>query len=131
MTETTAAQGAVHPHATDLTVTTFEKLTVNLYDLFRDTMLRGKARVRNITFTDCRLEGPVVMVVMGRCTFEATNFGYSGGDARALTVSSGVHGRIVGALPFEDCTFVNCGFAAVGFAGATAFLDQIVALDVK
>ena len=131
MTETNAAQGAFYPAATDLTATAFEKVTVNLYDLFRATMIGGKARVRNVTFTDCRLEGPAVMVVMGRCTFEATNFGYSGGDVRALTIRSGAPGKIVGALPFEDCTFVGCGFVAVGFAGATEFLDQIVALDTK
>lgn len=131
MTEIDAAQGAIHPTATDLTATVFEKVTVNLYDLFRATMLAGKARVRSVTFINCRLEGPAVMVVMGRCTFEATNFGYSGGDVRALTVRSGAPGKIVGALPFEDCTFTNCGFVAVGFAGATDFLNQIVALESK
>lgn len=131
MTNSSAAEGSYYPAATDLTATVFEKVTVNLYDLFRETVRGGKARVRNITFNDCRLEGPIVMVVMGRCTFEATNFGYSGGDVRALTIRSGAPGKIVGALPFEDCTFNGCGFVAVGFAGASEFLDQIVALDIK
>ncbi|MES2034370.1 MAG: hypothetical protein V4466_09360 [Pseudomonadota bacterium] len=131
MTDSSAAEGSYYPAATDLTATAFEKVTVNLYDLFRETMKAGKARVRNITFTDCRLEGPVVIAVMGRCTFEATNFGYSGGDVRALTVRSGAPGKIVGALPFEDCTFTGCGFVAVGFAGSSEFLDQIAALETK
>lgn len=116
------------PAPTDYKATAFENVSIALFDLYRETMRGGSAMVEGRTFRNCRLEGPAVVAVLGNCNFDATDFGYTSGDIRTIVIRSAAPGRMIGALPFKDCTFIGCQFFAVGFTGPEAFLDQILAL---
>ena len=119
------------PVPADLTAPSFENASISLFDLYRETLRGGSAVVSGRTFTNCRLEGPAVMAMLGGCNFDATDFGYTSGDIRTIVIRSAAPGRMIGALPFKDCKFIGCQFFAVGFTGPEAFLDQILALETK
>ncbi|MBI5939923.1 MAG: hypothetical protein HY859_05795 [Caulobacterales bacterium] len=114
--------------AKDLSATAFKGEALSLFELYREVVRSGQTIIENRTFTDCRLEGPAVVAVLGGVNFDATDFGYNGGDIGRLVWRTASTSGVVGAIPFRSCQFIGCSFFATGFTGPEAFLQQILAL---
>lgn len=114
--------------ARDLSATSFENVAVNLYDLYMASLKAGQNGITGRTFTNCRLEGPVVLAPISGNTFDGVHFGPNVAEAAMLVLRPASPNGVVGALPVRDCRFVNCHFIAVGYTGAEAFLNQLLAL---
>ncbi|HEY0051926.1 MAG TPA: hypothetical protein VGB49_00790 [Caulobacteraceae bacterium] len=112
----------------DLNRDVFEDVDLLLFDLFRAAAQNGKGVIENKTFRNCRVEGPAVMLAMNGVTFDATDFGYHGGDIRNIVLRPASPNKVIGAIPLRNCSFENCQFFAMGFTGAEVFLQQVLAL---
>lgn len=117
--------------AKDYSVAVFENVAVSLFELFKASIAAGSPVISDRTFRNCRLEGPVVLLPLSGCEFEATDFGYTGGDIRSLVLRPASPDRVIGALPIRDCKFIGSQFFAVGFTGSETFLNQILALETR
>jgi hypothetical protein len=117
--------------AEDLTATTFENVGLNLFDLFRAQFGEGKQLLEGLTFRNCRLEGPAVLLIIGGNRFDGVKFGVNVPDVRSLVLRPASPTAVVGALPVRDCTFIDCEFFAVGYTGPEAFLNELLALGNK
>ena len=105
----------------------FRDLNIWLPELFRLTLLRTRTNVlRDMTFHNCMLEGPAVMVALGGVQLEACNVGDSRGDMRNLLLRPLSADTVTGAIAFENCRFVDCDFYAVGFTGPETFLQELL-----
>jgi hypothetical protein len=127
MTEVYAPLPAGFTRPTDLMAPSYEMVAVSLVDLIRARLIQRTTAIRNVNFTNCRIEGPAVILVLG-CHFERTDFGHPSGDIRSLVLRPASPDLVVGAIPVQDCTFTGCQFVGVGYTGADSFLDQILAL---
>jgi hypothetical protein len=116
--------------AKDLNAKAFNKEVVILSDLYRAAIQNGQSFIEDRSFTDCRLEGPVIVAVVGGVSFDSTDFGYTGGDIGRIVWRSASSSGVVGAIPFRNCSFKGCSFFATGFTGPEAFLQQILALKI-
>jgi len=114
--------------AEDLTVDHFSNVALSLVDLHRSRLRIGQSILTGITFENCRIEGPAVMLVVGGCTFDATDFGPANGDIRTLVLRPASPTGVVGAIPVRDCRFSSCQLFAIGYTGGDTFLNQILAL---
>ncbi len=117
--------------ARDLNAKAFDKEAVSLFELYRASLQAGQTIIENRTFTDCRLEGPAVLVILGGVHFDATDFGYTAGDIGRIVWRTASASGAVGGIPFRNCTFKGCSFFATGFTGNEAFLQQILALRTE
>jgi hypothetical protein len=117
--------------ATNLSAKAFNGEVIVLSDLYRAALRDGQTFIENRTFTDCRLEGPAVVAVLGGVSFDSTDFGYTGGDIGRIVWRTASTTGLVGALPFRNCAFTGCSFFATGFAGPEDFLQQILALSIQ
>lgn len=117
------------PVPADLTAPRFEQASIVLYDLFRETFRAGQPMIAERTFINCRFEGPAVMAVLDGCDFQGTDFGHTFGRIGSIVIRSAQPGKMVGALPFVNCKFVDCTFFGVGFTGPEPFLQQLLALE--
>jgi hypothetical protein len=116
------------PLATDLDAQTFDQVSIVLHDLGRAAMKSGQPLITDRTFRNVRFEGPSVFLAASGNSFDATDFGYSGGDVRNLILRPASPSKVIGAVAFRDCTFVGCRFFAIGFTGPESFLKQLLAL---
>lgn len=116
--------------ATDLTASSYENQAVSLVDLLRARMVDGQAVIRDVSFRNCRIEGPGVVLVLG-CTFEGSDFGNPAGDIRNLILRPASQTSVIGAIPVDGCTFTACQFVGLGYTGMDSFLDQIIALGTR
>lgn len=107
----------------------FSGVAVSLVDLHRARMRAGQAILSGITFDNCRIEGPAVVLVIGGCRFDNTDFGYASGDIRTLLLRPMSPNGVVGAIPVRDCTFTNCQLFALGYTGGEGFLNQMLSLE--
>lgn len=113
--------------ATDFTASSYENQAVSLVDLLRARMVDGQAVIRDVTFTNCRIEGPGVVLVLG-CHFDRSDFGNPAGDIRNLILRPASQTAVVGAIPVDACTFTACQFVGLGYTGVDQFLDQLIAM---
>ena len=114
--------------AEDLTVDHFSDVALSLFDLYRARLKMGQSTLTGITFENCRIEGPAVMLVVGGCNFDAVDFGFAGGDIRTLLLRPVSPNGVVGAIPVRDCTFRGGQLFAIGYTGGEGFLNQLLAL---
>ena len=114
--------------ATDFMASSFDHQAVSLIDLVRARMAAGQGIIRGVTFSNCRIEGPAVMLVVGGCRFEQTDFGNPNGDIRNLVLRPESPTSVIGAIPVQDCVFHRCLMVGVGFTGPRDFLDQLLQL---
>lgn len=105
----------------------FEHLDLSLQEIFAHAVRSGQPVIQGRTFRGCRLQGPAILLVSNRVTFEDTNFGDSRGDIRNLLLKP-VGDKVIGALPVRDCVFIGCEFYSVGFTGTDEFIAQVAAL---
>ncbi|WP_426022193.1 hypothetical protein [Brevundimonas sp. PWP3-1b1] len=106
----------------------YDKANIWLPQLIAETMAAGQSLIENRTFTDCRIEGPAVLLAAGGCEFDACDMGYSGGDIRNLLLAPVGPEKVIGAIGFRNCAFRRCKFFAVGFTGAPEFLKNFEAV---
>ncbi|MBX3479678.1 MAG: hypothetical protein KF842_04715 [Caulobacter sp.] len=114
--------------AEDLSASHFENVALSLVDLHRVRLRNGENLISGVTFRNCRIEGPAVMLVVAGCSFESTDFGYAGGDIATLVLRPASPRGVVGAIPMRECHFVGVQFFGIGYTGPDAFLNQILAL---
>jgi len=105
----------------------YKKVSVWLPQLFMETSRAGSLVIENRTFTDCLIEGPAVLLPLEGCHFDGCNMGDAHGDPRNLLLLPMGAQRVTGAIPLKNCKFINCRFLGVGFTGAKAYLDDMVA----
>lgn len=103
--------------------TAFEKEAVWLPLLAVHHWNAGEMAVRGKTFTDCLIEGPAVMAVMGGTTFESCAMGTTSDTDNLLYKPQGT--KLAGVVGMADCTFVRCRFVQVGFTGSDALLEDL------
>jgi hypothetical protein len=111
--------------ARDLSLSTFENVDINLYDLY--TAHQAQGAVIGRAFIGCRLQGPAIMLVSGSTSFEETNFGDPRGDMRNLLLQP-MGPKALGTVPMRDCRFVGCEFYNVGFTGSADILEQLASV---
>lgn len=107
----------------------FKDKNLLLFEVFRANLeATGDIRVHGVSFENCHIEGPAVLLPLGGCTFEDTNFGVAHGDMRTLVMHPAAPDRVTGAIPMVGCTFKAVDFFAIGFTGDKAFLDELLQL---
>ena len=106
----------------------YDKASIWLPQLVAEAMSAGKSLIENKTFTDCRIEGPAVLLAAGGCTFDDCDMGFTGGDVRNLLLAPVGPEKVIGAIAFQNCAFLRCKFYAVGFTGAPAFVKNFEAV---
>jgi len=116
------------PLATDLDAQTFDHVSIVVHDLGRAAMKGGQPLIIGRTFRNVRFEGPAVFLAASGNSFDATDFGYTGGDIRNMILRPASPNKVIGAVAFQNCSFVGCRFFAVGFTGPESFLEQLLAL---
>ncbi len=114
--------------ATDFLASSYQNQAIALYDLHRARLISQEPAISGVTFANCRIEGPGIMLIISGCRFDGADFGYSYGDIRNLVLRPASPTAVVGAAPIRDCSFLNCQMVGIGYTGADSFLDQILAL---
>lgn len=109
--------------------TAFEKEAVWLPLLTVHHWNAGQMSIKGKTFTDCLIEGPAVMAVMGDTRFEDCAMGITT-DMRTLLYRP-LGDKLAGVVGFEDCHFVRCKFLQVGFTGSEALLEELQTKIIK
>ncbi|WP_420470404.1 hypothetical protein [Brevundimonas sp. FT23042] len=102
---------------------TFEKEGVWLPLLSAHSMNAGDAVIKGKTFTDCVIQGPAVVAVLGGTTFDGCNMGAASDPTSLLFTPRGP--QMVGVIGLQDCRFVRCRFVQIGYTGSPAFLDDM------
>ena len=103
--------------------TTFEKEGIWLPLLAVHAFNAGETVIADKVFTDCVIEGPALMAVLGGVTFEACNLGIAT-DPRSLFYKA--HGpMLAGVIPLARTRFIQCRFVQVGFTGQDAIIDAM------
>lgn len=103
--------------------TTFEKEAVWLPSLAVHHMNAGQTIIDGKTFTECLIEGPAVIGVMGGTFFDSCNLGVAD-NPRTLLLKP-LNSTVAGAIGMTNCRFVRCRFVQVGFTGADDLLQQL------
>lgn len=100
--------------------TAFEKEAVWLPNLAVQHFNSGASVIDGLTFTDCLIEGPAVMMVVDGVTFDGCSMGVTK-DPNNLLVQP-VGERMTGVIPFSNTRFVRCQFVRVAFTGHPDFM---------
>lgn len=106
----------------------YSNLDIWLPLLFHEAVLRGESVIEGKTFTNCRIQGPAVVVPISGCQFDACSMGNAEGDMGNLLFQPLGPTRVTGAIPLRDCAFHRCDFVGVAYTGAPDFLAQLRAL---
>lgn len=69
--------------------------------------------IEGVTFENCTLIGPAVIVLLGAGTFKDSVFD---GDVEALLWPLGSRNHVIGAIALVGCTVVGCRLQRVGLA---------------
>ncbi len=121
---------ALRTLATDYRKTAFENENLLLFDVLRARFeTGGEMVVRDVSFTNCHIEGPAVLLPVIGCNFEDCNFGIAHGDMRTLILHPAAPDKVTGAIPMIGCTFTSVDFFSIGFTGAKAFLDEMMLVE--
>ena len=120
----------VRKEATDLSAKSFEDAAIWLPALVQASMRAGDQVIRGRTFKNCLLGGPAVFLAVGGVQFEGCNFGWGGGDMKGLLLRPVSDDIVVGGVPFQDCSFVDCEFVNVGYTGPEKFIEAMLAVPV-
>lgn len=85
----------------------------------------GGHQLQGLSFKDCAIRGPAVLIPGERTRFENCNMGDVAGDVRNLFLKA-AGPRIAGGILANECRFDGCLFVGVGFAGDDAFVEGFV-----
>ena len=95
---------------------------------YRDKVIRPwdvaeqDGSMRELVFEKCHVEGPAVLVPMG-CSFISNTF-EADSSAMFWEIDPSTRPVIVGAFHVVNCTFEECRFRNVGFAGPPELIAQ-------
>jgi hypothetical protein len=98
-------------------------------EIYRDTVVRlseiagDEAIIQQASFQRCEIRGPAVAVLQGEGTFSRTKF--QGSADAALWEIPPSRTSVLGAIIVEDCNFEDCQFVNVGFAGPPELMDEM------
>ena len=90
---------------------------------FTDIVPIGQDRIVGRTFKDHDFRGPTVVFVVGKSGFVDCGFGGAGNTPDEIVesllweVDPKSRPWVTGAIVLIDCTFINCTFEGIGFAG--------------
>jgi hypothetical protein len=118
------------PPATSRTLdplaTAFTGANFSLFDFYRASVQAGGGvMIEGRAFTDCRIEGPALMLVLDGVHFDNTNFGKTGGDMRNMLFQP--LGNVgIGAIPVRNCTFTRCQLETIGITGDESLLKMLI-----
>jgi hypothetical protein len=97
---------------------------------FRDEVVRiaeltvNSSTLQDLEFSNCRIIGPAVLVLLDNVTIAHCSWDAPGFDAIYWEVPP-ERGFVVGAVGVARCTFSNCRFEQVGIAGPAALRGQL------
>lgn len=103
--------------------TTFEGETLWLPLLAVHAFNAGETALSDKVFTDCVIQGPALLAVLGGVTFEACNLGMAS-DPRSLFYKA-QGPMLAGVIPMARTRFIQCRFVQVGFTGQDATIDAM------
>jgi len=86
---------------------------------------RQQGRLEGMTFTDCVIVGPGVVVPDQTTILANCNLGNVKGDVRNLLLRS-TGPMITGCISLVGCRFDGCLFTGVGFAGNEHYVEAMV-----
>jgi hypothetical protein len=78
-------------------------------------------------FRGCRISGPALLLPTRGTSFDDCNFGDPRGDIKNLLFQP-LGDRATGAVALLNCRFEGCEFMELGFTGAPAFMDSLLAI---
>lgn len=114
----------IGPVPADLTQDRFQNVRIPMLELVVARAAAGLP-LSGLTFTDCVVQGPSVIVPGGQTRFDDCNMGNDTDDVRNLFLRAAGTG-IIGALLLNDCRFDGCLLLGIGFAGDDAFVDAFL-----
>ncbi len=128
----TNRKAAARTLATDYKQKTFKDKNLLLFEVFRANLEQtGEVTVKGVSFINCQIEGPAVMLPLSGCKFDDCNFGITHGDMRTLILYPASTERVTGAVPMLDCVFEAVDFFSVGFTGQKPFLDSMLEIESR
>jgi hypothetical protein len=92
-------------------------------DVYLADLVRENGILDGFRFEDCRVRGPVVIVVQGE--FDLVNNTIEGDPDAFLWELPDERDRVTGAILVKDTAFEGCTFTNVGFAGHSDFIEQV------
>lgn len=103
---------------------------VTVADLVRKAQLRdGSPIIAGMTFHSLEIQGPAIFAILNDCSIERCQFmaPYSDGspDMDGIFWRPVRSGYVVGAVGITHCTFDDCVFTSIGFAGPDYVLERL------
>ncbi len=116
----------VKPTPSDLvTPTAFEDVLIPMSALVEARRVTDRPRIEGMTFRNCLIQGPAVLVPTATTKFDNCNLGEVAGDRRNLFLKA-MGPMIIGGVSVAGCHFESCVFVGIGFAGNDAMVDQFI-----
>jgi len=116
----------VNPTPSDLvTPTVFDGVFIPVTALVEARRVTDRPRIEGVTFRNCLLQGPAVLVPTTTTKFDNCNLGEVAGDRRNLFLKA-MGPMIIGGVSVAGCQFESCTFVGVGFAGNDSMIDQFI-----
>ena len=103
--------------------TTFDKEAVWVPLLGVHALNAGEPVVSGKTFTDCLIEGPAIITIMGETRFDGCDMGAVEDIDTLLFRPEGQ--KLVGVIAFKDCLFLRCRFRQIGYTGHPDFVNSL------
>ena len=97
---------------------------------FRDDIVRiaeltvNTSMLENYEFSNCRIIGPAVLVLLGNVQLLHCGWDAPGLEAVFWEIPA-TREYVVGAVGVANCTFSNCRFEQVGVAGPSELREQM------
>ena len=98
---------------------TYRDQTVWLCDLVRESIL-----LDGVTFENCHILGPAVLVPFENDSFVRTTFQADSSPDDVLWEVPPTRKALIGAIPMRNCRMVSCKTTNVGFAGPKKSIDK-------
>jgi hypothetical protein len=78
--------------------------------------------IDGITFENCQIVGPAVLLPLENCTFRSNTF--EGDEEAILWELRPPRTRVLGVIALRSCVFVGCRFTRIGIAGPPELIAQ-------
>src|SRR5215207_970991 len=83
--------------------------------------------IRDTTFERCDINGPAVMVPIGKTVMEDN--GFDGTADAFLWEIPPERSNVIGVIALENCTFTECHFMNIGIAGSPDVIRALAGLE--
>lgn len=116
-----------HQAPADFDAALFEDVDLFVHQILAASMAQGVPAIQDRVFRGCRISGPALLLPSRGTSFDDCNFGDPRGDIRNLLFQP-LGDRATGAVALLNCRFEGCEFIELGFTGAPAFMDSLLAI---